>query len=233
MITWAPIPVPVAGEANYPAGIGGDSGQAWAGARLVAAGQTREVSRVNLPPYLRGHPVQLRIAGGPVSLTVRSEYNGGAVRIDHTTVLGPGGGWSLTPGGPWSLIAESLSTQPSTVSWALLQAGEMGLHAPWDFTLIGLTEGGAGAPGIWTDASDIVGATGAGWAPPDRHQVGIASTGALDARFVDETGLIEFATWSIANRAALKHPGRARLQLRNPGGGSPARSAIMCWNRSG
>ena len=226
---YGPDLVPVAGEGSGPSGPGG---QVWAGARVIAAGQTAEVGRVNLAPYHRPHPLQIRVGGGPVRLTVQSEYNSGAGRIDHTTVLGAGGGWSLTPGAAWAMTAVSLSAQPVTVSWALLQHGEMGLHAPWDHVLVGLVEGGAGAPGAWSDASDSVGPTGGGWSPPDRQQLSIATTGPLDFRLVDETGLVMWALWATANRAILKHPGRARLQARNPGGGSPARSAVMCWNRS-
>ena len=208
-----------------------DLSAAWAGSATVAAGQTGEIGRLNVAGYEHEYQLLIRVSGAPAQLTLTSFFNGGAVAIRHDTVLGDGGGWTLPPAGSWRLDARNLSAvAPVQVDWLLSRKGDAGLHAPYDFVVTGLAEG-AGVPGPWTDLSDI-GTTTQGWAPPDRQQLMIAPSASLDFRFIDVTALTTFSFFNLATPLLLKHPGRARLQVRHPGAGVDLRNVIACWNRA-
>ena len=212
--------------------VGDPLRQPWAGSIQVAPGATVNVTRMDLPSYEEPLKCVIRVFGAPVSLRLRETFLAGQIDIDHTCILGPGGGWSLPPASPFVLRAVSLSAaNTATVRWALLRGGEADLHSPWDFAVTGLVQGGGGTPGAWGDASDIGAGPRLGFAPPDRHQLALAGVGALDFRFVDETGAVQWAFWQQLGPVVLKHPGRARLQVRHPGSAADTRGAIMTWNR--
>ena len=207
--------------------------QPWAGSLNVAPGASVDMARMDIPPYHAPLKLVLRVFGAPVSFRLREDFLAGAVNIDHTCVLGPGGGWSLPPAGPWVLRATSLSAaNTATVRWALLLGGEADLHSPYDFPVLNLQQGGAGVPGPWVDCSDVGAGVRLGFAPPDRNQVTLAGVGQLDFQFVDETGTVQFAFWQQTGPVNLKHPGRARLQVRHPGAAADVRAVIATWNRA-
>ncbi len=209
-----------------------DANASWAGSAQFGPGVTGQVGMLNLPGYEHDYQLGLRVQAAPVRLVVQSQYEGGQVLVDHTTVLGDGGGWSLPPAGSWVLTATNLSVaNAATVSWFLVRKGAADLHAPYDFVVTGLTEGGGGAAGTWTDLSDI-GVNSQGWAPPDRHQLCVIPSGNLDFRFRNEANTTTFGFWNTSNPTNLKHPGRARLQVRHPGASAQLRDVIACWNRA-
>lgn len=229
-------PLQVGPNASLASGLGwpGDPlRQPWAGSLQVAPNATVQVARLDQEPYHAPRMVLLRVFGAPVELRIRERFLAGQVDIDHTCVLGPGGGWTLPASGPWSLRAVSLSAaNTATVRWALLLGGEADMHSPYDFPVSGLTQGGGGSPGPWTNASDIGAGPRLGFPPPDRHQLSISGVGQLDFQFVDETGVAQWAFWQQTGPIVLKHPGRARLQVRHPGAAADTRGVICTWNRA-
>jgi hypothetical protein len=216
------------GQFNGPA----DADAPWAGSTTVGPGETAQVGQLNVEGYEHDYQLGIRVEAAPVRLVVESQFMGGRVVIDHTTVLGDGGGWSLPPAGSWVLTATNLSpANASTVSWFLVRDGSADLHAPYDFVVTGLAEGGGGGPGTWTDLSDI-GTSTQGWAPPDRHQLCVVPSGNLDFRFRDEANTTTFGFWNTSSPVNLKHPGRGRLQVRHPGASATLRNALAVWNRA-
>lgn len=116
------------------------------------------------------------------------------------------------------------------VTWAgYVRPGTWAGLPPVDFETGGLTEGAAGAPGAWADAT-----ADSGYAPRGRHRADIftASFGALDCRLLNASGATR-GVWQVFGAASIYQPPRYRLQVRHPGGAGDTRYAVVVHRGAG
>ena len=115
-------------------------------------------------------------------------------------------------------------TGTATINWAYVPQADIAPVSPQQTIVTGLVQGGAGAPGAWTDMG-IAGAD-------DRTTMQVYTLGAVDIHFTDIAGTERaFFTLNGASDEMIIPP-HTIPQVRHPGGAGDTRSAVVVYRRS-
>jgi hypothetical protein len=210
---------PASWEAGQVAGSA--SGERWSWSETVAVGVTVTPFEWRTPLHAEAR-LRVRARAGVAVVRVTLGFD----RSSHVQIFHVGqGGEDLVPIGG----AVQVQITPGTTLALTYDATVYPTNPDWfglvDDSVVGLVQGVAGAPGAWTNPTDL-----AGFAPPYRHALFVHVLGTVEYQLLNEAGA-QRAFGALGTAVDLVHPPRYRIQFRHPGGAGDTRGAVLVYRR--